>query len=223
MSDETFQFGDKVLHNARPEWGAGSVVKVEEAIINGERAQRLSIRFPNAGLKCLIAGKSSGAELKKVKEEDNGHATSLNGLSGVAPSGTSRLEQWEQMSRTEWLSPLAQRKIKEVMTSVPEECTDAFIPLPKRLANTLRLYKYDKSGKGLIDWAVSQSGLNDPLTRFTRTELEQLFDRWGTLRDLHLAKLLDAGREETAMLREVLQAAPPAAVQHVRKHFATSR
>lgn len=208
MTGNVYQFGDRVTHEQRPEWGVGSVVKVEEALINGERAQRVSIRFPNAGLKSIIA---TQAALRRVEANGESH------LNGESHQNGSRFEQWERMDQSEWLSPLAQRKIREVMTAIPESCTDAFNSFRKRFTNTVRLYKYDKSGRGLIDWAIAQSGLDDPLSRFTRQELEQLFDRWVTERDRHLGKLLQSAHNEKAVVREVLREAPPAAQQAARR------
>lgn len=217
MLNQNYQYGDKVLHTNRPEWGVGSVTKVEESLINGERAQRLTIRFPNAGLKSIIASANdgAGAELRKVEDHTQGH---LNGVSDA--STDTSVEQWMQMSQSDWLSPLAQRKVREMMNRIPEECTDAFISLRKRLANTLALYRFDKSGRGLIDWAVAQSSIDDPLTRFSRQELEQLFDRWATERDTHLSRLLHATHDDKTLLREALTGAPKAAQDAVRKHLA---
>lgn len=216
MSNHIYQFGDKVLHTKRPEWGIGSVSKVEESLINGERAQRLTIRFPNAGLKTIVAATGNGLspDLKKIEDNSQAH------VNGEATPSDSSVEQWMRMSQSEWLNPLAQRKIREAMTRVPEDCTDAFISLRRRLTNTFALYKFDKSGRGLIDWAVAQSGLDDPLSRFTRQELEQLFDRWASEREAHLAKLLHSTHDDKALLREALAEAPRSAQAAVKKHLA---
>ncbi len=53
MSQHDYQPGDRVRHQQRPERGVGSVTKVERCTTNGREAQRLSVRFPNAGLKAL--------------------------------------------------------------------------------------------------------------------------------------------------------------------------
>ena len=53
MSNPTFSKGDRVLHTERPEWGIGAIVKAERLTVNDQPAQRLTVRFPNAGLKTL--------------------------------------------------------------------------------------------------------------------------------------------------------------------------
>ena len=47
MPKEIFEFGDRVRLQRRPEWGIGSVVKVEAAMLNGTRSQSVSVRFAN--------------------------------------------------------------------------------------------------------------------------------------------------------------------------------
>ena len=99
MSDEKFSNGDRVRHAARPEWGIGTVVKVEAAngaAVNGHTPQRISVRFPNAGTKTLIAGR---AELVRV---DANADPFVPGESPVA-------EYWNKMSESDWLGPMAKR------------------------------------------------------------------------------------------------------------------
>ncbi len=124
---------------------------------------------------------------------------------------------YDKMSESGWLAPMAHRKVEEVMIGLPEEAKDPFTSLKRRLKFTLDLYRFDSSGRGLIDWAVAQSGLDDPLGRFSRQELEQLFDRWAVERDSHLRRLLDEARSEQAMVRELVSQAPSSAQQSVRR------
>ena len=84
MTKPRFESGDRVRHVRRPEWGIGSVLKAEEATVNGERSQRVSVRFPNGGLKTLS---SAHAELQIVEVEDEGGP----------------LAEWDKMTESEWL------------------------------------------------------------------------------------------------------------------------
>ena len=68
-----------------------------------------------------------------------------------------------------------------------------------------------------MDWAVAQTGLDDPLSRFTRHELEQHFDRWAYEREQHLSKLLQEARLEPATVNNALKNALPSAQSAVRK------
>lgn len=202
-----FEFGDRVRHAKRPEWGVGSVIRTEETSINGTPAQRVAIRFPNAGLKRLV---STQAELEKVQADHTDEAA-------LESSSGSRLEAWDKMEQSEWLGPLARRKIEETMISLPESSCDPFASLDRQLSATLHLYRFDRSGRGLIDWAVAQSGLKDPLSRFTRQELEQLFDRWALNRDAHLGRLLASARYESGVVDNAVRSAPPHAKEAVRR------
>lgn len=198
MTQIKFEFGDSVRHARRPEWGIGSIVKVEDMAINGNASQRLSIRFSNAGLKKLNAAK---AELEIVN--DTSGSTSYTQHNSI--------RELDRMGESEWLAPLAQRKIEEIMVSMPPEIQDVFNSLRYRLEFTLNLYRFDRSGRGLIDWAVAQSRLDDPLSRFNRHVLEGLFDRWARERDICLGKLLKEARRQPDLLKSVLVDVPPAA------------
>ncbi len=204
MSQRKFQFGDRVRHVRRPEWGIGSIVKIEQTALNGQPAQRLSVRFPNAGLKTLVA---ANAELELVTAE----------RSNVAVDEAHPVNEWENLSEEDWLEPLARRKVEEAMTRLPPEIRDPFNSLRKRLVLCLDLYRFEKTGRGLIDWAVAQTGLDDPLSRFTRHELEQLFEPWSSQRQQHLGRLLGEAQSELGLVRELVASATPAAQQAVRR------
>ena len=42
---DTITFGDRVTHKLHPEWGSGAVLKVENAIVGGKPAPRVTVRF----------------------------------------------------------------------------------------------------------------------------------------------------------------------------------
>ena len=201
MSDHQFQAGDQVRHAQRPEWGVGTVVRVEDLAANAEhrREQRLVIRFPNVGLKTLS---SAHAPLQRFGgDSGDRHPVAV----------------WEKVGEESWLGSVARKKIEEAMVSLPLDARDPFIPLSKRLSFTLDLYRFGRSGRSLSDWAVAQSGLDDPLTRFTRHELEQFFDRWAAERDSHLARLLQGAPLDPRLVNDALEAAPPQARGAVRR------
>jgi len=206
MSDLILSFGDRVRHNGRPEWGIGTVVKIEPLPVNGHSTQRLSIRFPNAGIKTLIA---DTADLQRV--QDNGDPLSEH--FDTAPAARA----WDKYSQDDWLSPVARKKVLEALIGLPPDVRDPFFSLQKRLHMTFRLYRFDKSGKGLIDWAVAQTGLDDPLSRFTRQELEQHFGRFAFERDAHLQRLIQEVRGDMPTINAALENTPPAAIEAVRR------
>src|SRR5690606_34070030 len=73
---------------------------------------------------------------------------------------------------------------------LPDALTDPFSSDAQRLAATLDTYRFSTEPRALIEWAVQQTGLNDPLTKYTRPELEQAFPRFARDRDLHLKQLV---------------------------------
>lgn len=209
--NQKFEFGDRVSHAKRPEWGIGSVVKAEMVTIDGAPCQRVSVRFPNAGIKTLL---TSQAELEIVAApapDGNG-----NGNGSLAMENHP-IDVWRAMDEKGWLEPLAKRKIEETMLSLPLEARDPFNSLRSRLAFTADLYRFDRTGGKLLDWAVAQSGLDDPLTRFTRHDLEKFFDRWSQERESQLLRLLQEARTEAAMVRQVFATAPATARDAVRR------
>jgi hypothetical protein len=209
MSSESFAFGDRVRHVRRPEWGVGTITKSEDIGLNGQRTPRLTIRFPNAGSKTIL---TDHAELEKY----TGNGDPLGNAEGRGVAA------WDAMQGSDWLASVADRKVKESMITLAQDVRDPFNSLAKRLELTMGLFRFDRSGRGLMDWAVAQSGLNDPLSRFTRHELEQFFDRWSHERDQHLAKLLQEARTEMATVNEAVKKAPPAA-QHAVRRLTTVR
>ncbi len=205
MSSERFEFGQEVRHPKCPEWGVGSVVKAEVVTVNGRNAQRLSVRFPGAGVKTL---NTAYAKLEHVISEGPAESECVD---------ESQVDVWDKISESQWLAPVAQKKIEEAMIVLPEQARDPFARLEQRLAFTLGLYRFDRTGRGLIDWAVAQTGMKDPLTRFNRHQLEQYFDRWAFERDAHLGRLLQGTGPDRAAIEDLLAKAPRAARDAVRK------
>ena len=206
MPETRFEFGDFVQLANRPEWGRGSVMKVEQATIKGESVQRVSVRFEHAGLKVLV---SEWAELVKVNGEYAVGETDQ-------PSGE-KMGQLDRWRESEWLSGVAEKKIQEHMIALPQEIRDPFNTLKKRLRITLGLYRFERTGGSLVDWAVVQTGLRDPLSRFNRPELEQYYDRWVQQLDLHLLRLLEECRKQPSLVSSLLGEAPPRARKAVKR------
>jgi hypothetical protein len=208
MSNTAVKLGDRVRHSTRPEWGVGTVIKVEQNAANGAYTPRVTVRFPNTGIKVLAA---LPIPLDVVNDEDDAYA-------GEGEQTTALATAFES---PDWLAPVAQKKALQAMTSLPMSVRDPFLSVRERLKSTLELYRrFDRTGAKLVDWAVAQTRMNDPLSRFTRQELEQYFDRWALERDSHLARLHEEARREPGMLEQVdelLRQAPPAARHALRQ------
>ena len=204
MTTGKFEFGDRVRNTKKPEWGIGTVLKTETIATNGNQIQSVTARFQSVGVKTLS---TSHAPLEKVADDEQ---------TAAAEDDVPTVEMWDRLNESGWLGEHARRKIDEIMTGLPMEARDAFCSIRSRLLATINLYRFDRSGRGLIDWAVAQSGLNDPLSRFSRSELEQIFDRWARKRDEHLAALIAEADNEN-MVEELLAQGPAAAKKAAQK------
>lgn len=204
MSTRKFEFGDRVRHTKRPEWGIGSIVKTEHLSVNGQDAQRVAVRFPNAGLKTIS---TAHAELEVMTDA----------IAGPPDVDEHPLAGWDKMSESDWLGEVAQRKVHEAMVSLSEAVRDPFNSLQHRLGACLDLFRFERTGASLLDWAVGQSGLDDPLSRFTRHELEVFFDQWAGNRTEHLQLLLGQARGDRQLVEKLVAAANPAARESVRR------
>ncbi|RMH29165.1 MAG: DUF3553 domain-containing protein [Planctomycetota bacterium] len=180
-----FLSGQRVVHADRPEWGVGVVLSAMRA----GAVDRLRIRFERAGLKTLASPPAAiRAAADPDAADDSAPADRLAGLDAAEAA--------------------------RVMASLPEPTRDPFTRIPDRLAATLALYRFTGRGGSLIDWASAQSGLADPLSRYTRHELETLFERFAAAREDHLKSLAaEARRSPPAHLESVLRDAPPAGRQ----------
>ena len=193
--------GERVRHPGRPEWGIGEVTKFELITRDGKPDRRVWIRFPNEGTKTVLA---SVAGLETI---DDG-----------APSGDGgTLLDRQSNHETGWLGEIAKQRPEDAMTALPDRATDPFLPVTRRLQNIYDLYRFNRNGGSLLEWAIAQSGLDDPMSRFNRHELEQFFDRWAFERDAHLTRLIQEAGNDRQSIQAVLSAAPPEAKRVVKK------
>ena len=91
-----------------------------------------------------------------------------------------------------WIESL-ERSVKgsqNELWDLPEAMTDPFASFEKQLDATLDAYRFSTEPRALIEWAVMQTGLNDPLSRYSRPELEQAFPGFARNRDNHLKDLV---------------------------------
>lgn len=189
-----WKFGDRVVHTGRPEWGVGTVSTVEPAVQDGRRCHRLTVRFERGGVKTLS---TAFAELRYA---DTGAIAMLN----AEPASDPLLA--------------AEFKPEDVFCKVPDDALDPFVSPRKRLEYTLGLYRFSEGGGKLLDWAVAQSGMKDPLSRFNRHELEALYQRFLFNVEQHLKKLVrEMNRTEPQTVKDVVAKAHPAAVKALKR------
>lgn len=193
-----FSFGDRVVHAAKPEWGTGIVSKAQNLIKDGKQHQSLTIRFERAGLKTLS---TAFADLRPASASDGHPAeTAPDTDAPAAPTSGG------------WLDEAASIPPEKAMARLPEACSDPFSTPEQRLKATLNQYRFTPEGGSLLDWAATQTGLADPLSRFARPELEQFFKRYADNRDAHLRAVADEiRRQDPAALDRLAAKAPPKA------------
>lgn len=381
MNLETFNYGERIRHADRPEWGEGVIVKVEAVTAKGQPAQRLHVRFTSAGLKVIntafahlvpataaaetasaafrvpvvsspvlaarpeVATAAAGGNHNGVVGAINGHRTNGN-LSGALHNGNARrqlpitrrtstpftaaamsadlmpktvsresdregdatispevhprrrevqnLHPHRRLGRSTtgngharhlralrnlpgtpiehgpggaahpvahsmvpaaaarphsadangnggWIAEIERRKFASAgsgsgtshggsgggssgqgdpMLRMPEPAVDPFRSTRERLQFSLNLYRFQRDAKSITEWAIAQSGMPDPLTRWSRQELELMFDRWARERDIHLLDLVSrAEKEDPEMTRRLLDAALPDAREALRRRI----
>ncbi|MGP1345115.1 MAG: DUF3553 domain-containing protein [Phycisphaerales bacterium] len=201
-----YSFGDRVFHPGKPEWGIGTVTAAANAADSGRPCQRLTIRFERGGLKTLS---TAYAPLRLATASDN---AAPNAESPTAePAGTGWLSQLE-----------GSRNIEERMAELPESTRDPFTTLQQRLRATYDLFRFTRQGAPLLDWAATQTGLSDPLSKFNRHELELFFDRYAAARDAQVVALLrEIKKKEPGALDAAIRDAPSTARNAIRRFNAT--
>jgi len=166
---QNYAFGDQIRNTARPEWGVGTIVRLEPG-------GKLAVRFEFAGLKHMdpkVAPlASASADDRPDSESWEPPAAAFFRSDEVALSAGAR-----------------QKLLIDVMTRLPEDVTDPFHPVEGRIRACASLYRFGNDSTGLMAWAVAQTGLQDPMDQLPRHELESLFGRWREVRDRTLREL----------------------------------
>ncbi|MBK7405699.1 MAG: DUF3553 domain-containing protein [Phycisphaerales bacterium] len=202
MSETFWATGDRVVHTARPEWGIGRVLTATKLRQDGKDVQRLTIRFDRAGTKTISTAVARLAQADSLPVRVFSPAPDFEDDPAPTPN------------RTALVAKLAE---------LPDPATDPFRSLANRLNATVALYRFDGGGASLLDWAASQTGLTDPLSAFSRHELEDEFAKFRAALDAHLKKLaLDAARQEPTALAGI-GAKVPAPIRDMLTRWLTKR
>ncbi len=195
MPTKDWSKGDSIVHSGKPEWGSGQVLSAENFVHEGKPAQRLTIRFDRAGTKTIS---TAFADLRPASD--------------MPRLLTSEHEEPDALAQVALTA-----NVEEMMTALPDRATDPFSGLRSRLTATLELYRFTETGGALLDWAATQTGLKDPLSRFNRHELEQWFGKFKIELDNHLRKLVRDARKEPGLLDSITSSATPAGRTALRR------
>lgn len=200
IESKLFERLDRVRHAGRPEWGVGIVQRAEVTEHEGRRVQRLTIDFEHQGRAVI------NTALAPI-------------LPAEQPLPLATLPS-RSKANTGWLGDLDDRNCPgSSLTALPDEVDDPFTTPIRRLKATLALYRFNDSPHGLIDWAVAQTGLSDPLSEYSRHDLEQAFRKFAQARETHLRLLVDTMRRKGQMdqVRAAAQEAPTEAQAAIRR------
>jgi len=176
-----FSPGDEVLHPKRPEWGDGVVDEATTIQYQGQPAQRLVVRFahrPRTTINTAISPLVAKGNARTMRNK--------NVLQSTASGNDDR----------GWLGTLEQGAGEHELWQLGDALTDPFSSLRRRLEATLETYRFSTEPHSLTAWAVAQTGLDDPLSKYSRQELEQAFPRYARDRDNHLVDLVRTIRRE---------------------------
>lgn len=195
MPTREWKLGDRLVHAGCLEWGVGEVRSAESIVQDGTRCQRLTVRFERAGVKTLstaFADLRTREELPEVQAPEHANGSEMPDLAANALEGA--------------------------LLKLPDDATDPFRTHKARLDTTLKLYRFSGTGGSLLDWAASQTGMKDPLSRFSRHELERFFDRFRVNLDGHLKKLaFEMRKADPSGLSQAAANAAPEGRQALRR------
>ncbi len=197
-----FSQGDVIVHTGCPQWGEGLVDEVVNIVHEGKAAQRLIVKFANRGRVILnsaiapLVSKDAAVSMNPFRNTSLSPAPAYAraGESNRTSSNAARGAGGAGGAGGDWLSKFEKREHE--LHKLPASLNDVFSTLAQRLEATLDTFKFSTEPRSLMDWAVIQTGLNDPMTKYTRHELESGFERYARDRDLHLKDLVKQFRQE---------------------------
>ncbi len=168
---------------------------VETVQRGGQSAQRLTISFEHRGRATLDTSVAEVVPADQFSPADGGERGSG------------------------WLGSLEQAPTAEKLASLPDAATDPLRPLSQRLEATLDLYRFTNRPRDVIEWAVAWTGLSDPMSRYSRDDLDQAYQAFARQRDAQLRQLVaalrQAGKED--VLRSAVERASAAGKKALRE------
>lgn len=156
--DASLQVGQKVVHAAKPDWGVGTILRIEPTQPNGSGPRRVTVQF------------AVGSRVVQVPP------------ARLVPPGPAVQRE------SGWLDKLAGRTLDDALRALPEEVQMHLGAPAQRLALIGRLYEHDEDGPSLLTWARRQTGIADPLEHWTRDELLSAFADYRRARDAVLCE-----------------------------------
>lgn len=115
-----------------------------------------------------------------------------------------------------WLGSISGKKPEDAMKELPTDATDPFLTPQRRLRILLDIYRIEEKGN-ILDWAKKQSGYEDPLSEYTRDQLQAFYKEFARNRDTALYKLLNDMQRKREPFMDIMKDAPFVAFNAMRK------
>jgi hypothetical protein len=167
---EELNLGMSVRVAAKQEWGVGRVTRIQRQAHDGGATYRVYVQF-HMGQKVLTAPPA------KFVTPDDLSSAAVNRDAG-------------------WLDKLAGQTLDDRLAALPESIT-LFLGSPvHKLIEIAKLFEFDGDDKSLARWARMQTGSPDPLTTWTRDELQAAWEKFSVAREAAFADAVAAaGRQ----------------------------
>ena len=180
--------GTKVRSAARPEWGLGTVLRVQQVRSGDSSAHRVSVQF-TVGNKTLLIPPAK--------------------LLAPAP---------EPQRVAGWLEGLGKTTLDDRLRGLPERVTHVLGTPYERLAAVIPLYALADDSPTLLRWAISQTGVTDPLSQWTRDELVDALQYFCNERDAFLRNIVAIIKQKDGSdaVRELVEQLPVTLRESVR-------
>ena len=172
--------GQRIRVPNRPEWGVGTVLRVQATRVNGQPVHRVSVQFPT------------------------GHRQMVVPPAKLAPPAD------EPQREAGWLDEIGGRTLDDRLVNMPAEITEFLGTPTQRVTVLAPLYTLTEEPESLIRWARRQANVADPLSLWSRDELLVAFRAFCNERDSEFRKsaALVKHNEGPDALRELLDSFP---------------
>jgi hypothetical protein len=173
--------GQTVRSATRPDWGNGKVLQVKPIQNDGQSAHRVQVHFERTGLRWIIA---PPARL-------------------VSPTA-------EPERAAGWIEQMGKSSLDDRLRAIPAEVVDMLGTPRQRLAALVPLFAVTNEPRSLMRWAIDQTGVTDPLSHWSRDELQIALADFCVDRDSHfrnVAALIQI-KEGPEALRAVIDEVP---------------
>ncbi len=150
--------GQRVCVPSRPEWGVGTVLRIQPTRVSGKPVHRVSIQFATGHRQMVVP------PAKLAPPED------------------------EPQREAGWLDEIGGRTLDDRLVTLPTEIAKFLGTPAQRVTVLAPLYTLTEEPESLLRWARRQANVADPLSLWSRDELLIAFRAFCNERDSELRK-----------------------------------